>query len=744
MALKVKFRTKFPALVSALSPITLLKNGFSFAFGLDINALRTTLDLYYAGLSNLKTIEDFGASTINSAAVNTIAIQAAIDSRLPVWVPPKTYQTNTVNVTNGNTKIYGHHSGLSILTTAQANTPIINVAINLGNIEIADLGLTRSVVATVGGTGINFAGYVDTSAIRRCEIQKQYVGAVLRSTGYSWLENCYIHDNIADGIVRTNTATNGAVQWYTRENLIQGNGSRGIVTISVAGPPQVTVGDDINNYTFANSSFGMAFAGLPGVPIQGVRINGGFLGGDGNTEIYLDTYGGQHKINNVFMELAGTGLTGPGFATAASHIGSGIEITTNNIDVTITNPVVNGNSEHGIRTLASAMTNIVGARVANNSSFGVLIGDGTKAALTGTTFSNNTSGNLSVTSNSASLHPAGCFPDTLNVYPITIATTPVVSGSANGVLFTTAGGILASVTSVNNAIYTTTGAGAPQASAAGTGVLAALAVNVGAAGAPVLFNGALGSPSSLGTLPAHTLGGTISGGGNQINNVVIGASTPLAGTHTTIQANTSVNIGAAIAPDSILTVNANTGASVALGTVAQIHTIAADAAFGGITADVFGAQGLFINRHAGGTQASKTASASANTTFSFFAQHWDTAAYASSAGIDFGTINTQSASDHSGFLRVRTVATGATSLAERFRIQKGLTVGSSTTDPGANAILLDAQTFASLPAAAAALKGAMATVSDSTTVVWGATITGGGANPVLAFCNGTNWTVAGK
>ncbi len=36
------------------------------------------------------------------------------------------------------------------------------------------------------------------------------------------------------------------------------------------------------------------------------------------------------------------------------------------------------------------------------------------------------------------------------------------------------------------------------------------------------------------TLPAHTLGGTISGGGNQINNVIIGTSTPLAGSFTTL------------------------------------------------------------------------------------------------------------------------------------------------------------------------------------------------------------------
>lgn len=70
----------------------------------------------------------------------------------------------------------------------------------------------------------------------------------------------------------------------------------------------------------------------------------------------------------------------------------------------------------------------------------------------------------------------------------------------------------------------------------GTGVATALAINVGSVGAPVVNGGVLGSPSSIGTLPAYILGGTISGGGNQINNVVIGTSTPLAGTFTTLMA----------------------------------------------------------------------------------------------------------------------------------------------------------------------------------------------------------------
>lgn len=50
--------------------------------------------------------------------------------------------------------------------------------------------------------------------------------------------------------------------------------------------------------------------------------------------------------------------------------------------------------------------------------------------------------------------------------------------------------------------------------------------------------------------------------------------------------------------------------------------------------------------------------------------------------------------------------------------------------------------FASLPAAPVA--GMVAYVTDSNTVTWGATIAGSSTNKVLAFYNGTNWTVAGK
>lgn len=49
-------------------------------------------------------------------------------------------------------------------------------------------------------------------------------------------------------------------------------------------------------------------------------------------------------------------------------------------------------------------------------------------------------------------------------------------------------------------------------------------------------------------------------------------------------------------------------------------------------------------------------------------------------------------------------------------------------------------TFANLPIDPTV--GQLATVSDSSTAVWGAVIAGGGANQVLGHFNGSVWTVA--
>ena len=126
----------------------------------------------------------------------------------------------------------------------------------------------------------------------------------------------------------------------------------------------------------------------------------------------------------------------------------------------------------------------------------------------------------------------------------TATTTPAftIAGTSGGVPYFSSGTTWAtSAALAASALVIGGGAGAaPSTTTTGTGVVTALGVNTGSAGAFVVNGGALGSPSSVGTMPAFTLGGTVSGGGNQINNVVIGTTTPLAGNFTTLTTSSTV------------------------------------------------------------------------------------------------------------------------------------------------------------------------------------------------------------
>ena len=65
----------------------------------------------------------------------------------------------------------------------------------------------------------------------------------------------------------------------------------------------------------------------------------------------------------------------------------------------------------------------------------------------------------------------------------------------------------------------------------------------------------------VGPIPAVTLSGTISGAGNQINNVIIGTVTPLAGSFTTLTASGNVGIGTA-SPGEALVVTSSTATTL--------------------------------------------------------------------------------------------------------------------------------------------------------------------------------------
>ena len=115
----------------------------------------------------------------------------------------------------------------------------------------------------------------------------------------------------------------------------------------------------------------------------------------------------------------------------------------------------------------------------------------------------------------------------------------------------------------------------------GTGVATALGVNVGTAGAFVVNGGALGSPSSAGTLPAFTLGGSISGGGNTITNL---ASLAIRDTSAAFDVTFAATSGTTLTAGRTITWSVgNVAHTVALGTTANTITFPNLASFTVIT-----------------------------------------------------------------------------------------------------------------------------------------------------------------
>ncbi len=272
----------------------------------------------------------------------------------------------------------------------------------------------------------------------------------------------------------------------------------------------------------------------------------------------------------------------------------------------------------------------------------------------------------------------------------------------------------------------------------GTGVPTALGVNVGTAGSFVVNGGALGSPSSAGTIPAFTLGGTITAGGNSISGVgglsATAVVSPLivGGNGTTgLQLELRTTSGVGTTDKAVISGGNNGGTAIAtfLGTgkvglgssvgaqtptnttlavsnnvtvvdAAQaglspvLQVVAADSALTTVLVDNFGANvgAAIAFRNAGGTAASKLASN--GTIGTFFGIGYDTSAYAFGPEIDLVASQAWSASAHGSSLKFWTVVNGTTTQVNSMTLLNsgGLAIGGST-DPAAGGLFLNGQIF---------------------------------------------------
>jgi hypothetical protein len=116
--------------------------------------------------------------------------------------------------------------------------------------------------------------------------------------------------------------------------------------------------------------------------------------------------------------------------------------------------------------------------------------------------------------------------------------------------------------------------------------------------------------------------------------------------------------------------------------------------------------------------------------------------------MNFNAAQTWAVGAHGAYMDFFVTANGTTALINLLRLQQsgGLSLGAGNiaTDPGAAIGLASswqttAVTVAALPTCNAAAKGQRRFVTDSNTVVYHATVAGGGANNVGVTCDGTNW-----
>jgi len=263
----------------------------------------------------------------------------------------------------------------------------------------------------------------------------------------------------ADGYLTStdwNTFNNKGVGSVTSVSVVSANGLAGTVATATT-TPAVTLSTTVTGVLKGNgTAISAATSGTDYAPAT-----------SGTSILYGSGAGG---FSNVTI---GTGVAFAGGTLSAT--GSGGTVTS----VTGTAPVVSSGGATPAISMAAATTSVNGYLTSTDW----------------TTFNNKGSG--SVTSVAQSF-TGGLI--SVSGSPITTSGTLAltVAGTSGGVpYFTTASTWATSAALAANALVIGGGAGvAPATTTTGTGVVTALGVNTGSAGAVVLFNGALGTPSS--------------------------------------------------------------------------------------------------------------------------------------------------------------------------------------------------------------------------------------------------------
>lgn len=289
----------------------------------------------------------------------------------------------------------------------------------------------------------------------------------------------------------------------------------GNVLIHSSTGANVYIGDDVSNQI-------VSVPGGSGAKVQFPALNGGAAG-----VIHNDTSGNLStgKVVSADMNITTSSCTNQ-FVTAISAGGVGTCTTATLASAQYANQGTTTTVLHG-----NAAGNPSWAAVSLSTDVTGTLQAAQEPAHTGDV--TNTAGSLALTIAANAV---------TNAKMATMATNTVKGSATSGTAVPTDLAVGTCSTAASALIWTTnTGFGCNTSITAAAVPASGLTGTTLAAGVTASSLTSLGTIASLTatTINAHALGGTISGGGNQINNVVIGTTTPLAITGTTITANTS-------------------------------------------------------------------------------------------------------------------------------------------------------------------------------------------------------------
>ena len=372
-------------------------------------------------------VTDFGADP-TGVSDSTAAIQNAVDNtRGILFFPEGTYLCSGITISHSFLTLVGEGKGATTIINTTSNIPTFTLGDGWQYGRIVQMTLDRNVAAVAGGDGISSAGVtVNIIHFEELEITNNYCGFNLGCTGYSYLTDCFVHENYYDGISIANGSLNGACQWTIKDTLCQTNNGCGLRIQAMTYP--MSVGEINNLSTFANAQAGIAIVGAVDAPVSGVRLQGGFVGGDNGNGIYIDSYASfPHKLTGTVVEAAGTAACGRLQSIAANHNSYGILITANNPSVLLTGVICRANSYSGMY-VGGGIVEVTGSDFSYNGQAGLIsnqggiyVGGGRLVA-TGSNMTGNKYGlilvtdNHIITSNSLSANTTAAYYSTFGAF----------------------------------------------------------------------------------------------------------------------------------------------------------------------------------------------------------------------------------------------------------------------------------------------------------------------------------------